>query len=634
MLDAIWGEQPSGYYCVSVKEGKTWEDHFFESPGQALKFVDKWKDEPDVNLYFCTTTLKEKRRIKETVLPSKWLWQDLDESDPRELGDLKPTIAWESSPGRYQALWKLDKLQEPGVIERLNKGLAKSVGADQGSWILTKVLRIPGTYNYKYTPTAQVKLLWTNGETFSYNKLKKYLPLEKEQPEFTDEQGDYDKIVKKHYSKLNSKLKTLLFETKPVKGQRSDMLWFLEHELIKVGLPVEDVYVLIKGSPWNKYKGRTDEDIRLRSELTKITEEGKVVDTKVNEEKELRFGLTLLNDTEFMSTISYSPGWMVNGFWTRRSHGIVAGEPKSFKSTLVLDMGVAVASGTKFLGQFEVAESGPVLIVQNENAPWILKDRLIKIRAARGLVGQVEKIRGIYRVQFAPRLPIYYINQQGFSLNDPFHKRILDQVMSEIKPKMVILDPLYLMFEGEVSQSKDLNPILTWLLGLKDKHECSLVLIHHHKKNTQGVTNLRGGQRMLGSVVLHGWVESAWYLSIKGGIEDVEVTGEDVNTPGGTKTVILEREFRGIGMYPRLDVSITMGDFNSTEYEVDIIKHKKGKGDVNEDEARDVIKNILELRGGKVSVREISKEGGISRRIVARLLPEVRQEYGGGNDRR
>ena len=134
---------------------------------------------------------------------------------------------------------------------------------------------------------------------------------------------------------------------------------------------------------------------------------------------------------------------------------------------------------------------------------------------------------------------------------------------------------------------------------------------------------------MLGSVVLHGWIESAWYLNLKGGAEDSEITGEELNVPGGTKTVILEREFRGIGMYPRLDVAITMGDFHSTEYKVEVSKHKKGRGDVSEKEAEDVIRNLLELRGGKISVRELAKETGVSRRLISRLLPQIKEELNG-----
>ena len=31
--------------------------------------------------------------------------ENTEEADPREIRDYPPTIAWESSPGRYQALW-------------------------------------------------------------------------------------------------------------------------------------------------------------------------------------------------------------------------------------------------------------------------------------------------------------------------------------------------------------------------------------------------------------------------------------------------------------------------------------------------------------------------------------------------
>ena len=54
--------------------------------------------------------------------------------------------------------------------------------------------------------------------------------------------------------------------------------------------------------------------------------------------------------------------------------------------------------------------------------------------------------------------------------------------------------------------------------------------------------------------------------------------------------------------------------------------YKKGKGDVSEKEVRDVIRNLLELRGGKISARELAKESGISRRVISRLLPQMKEE--------
>ena len=45
---------------------------------------------------------------------------------------------------------------------------------------------------------------------------------------------------------------------------------------------------------------------------------------------------------------------------------------------------------------------------------------------------------------------------------------------------------------------------------LKTDYKTSVLLVHHYNKGSAGEE--RGGQKMLGSVVLHGWVASAWYI--------------------------------------------------------------------------------------------------------------------------
>jgi len=631
MIKEIWEEQPPGFYCMSLKDlDGNWRDNVFETINSALAWMNKSKELGD--LYFCITSLSDKRRVKGCVQASRYLWQDLDEVKPDSLGDLKPTVAWQSSPGRYQAVWRLDHLCEPKELEELNKALAYKVGADQGSWILTKVLRIPGTRNHKYPEQPTVKQLWNNGSTFRIADLQEALKIPASEPTISvaGPSLDWKRIYTKYKDKIPRKVRRLLDAEKAVKGKRSDILWYLEHELLNAGLRPKEVVVLVKASVWNKYRGRDSEDDILEKEVAKIISEGgDKEDRKKKEEfdnipEDNLFSLVLENDHELMTDIHQYPSWMVEGFWTRKSHGIIAGEPKSFKSTLILDMAVSVASGKKFLNQFPVIDTGPVLMVQNENAPWIMKDRLIKIRSDRGLVGEVTKVHGIYEVKFPVRLPLYYINQQGFNFNEPFHRKILDKIMSRIQPRMVIFDPLYLMFDGDVNQSKDLNPILNWLLNLKTKHDCSLALIHHWKKGTQG-TKIRGGQRMLGSTTLHGWVESAWYLDVRNSEElEGEMPSDEFNAPSGSATLTLEREFRGAGMYPRLDLKVKMGDFGSTDYSVKIEKHRKEREEVNEVEAKKSIKDLLELRGGSASIRDINKELGLSRRIARKLLRELK----------
>lgn len=672
----IWKDQPSGYLAVSSKTGSNWKDYFFTKLPDVLKWVSDNRNDSD--LYFCITTLKNPKRVKENVQPSRYLWQDLDESDPRKLPEnLKPSIAWESSSDRFQAIWKLNTLYSAEDIEKLNQKLAAAVKADRGSWILTKVLRIPGTKNFKYASKPEVKLLWLDGPEYTYKELERTALAGRREAVDSSEitnlidstnAGHPKTILSKYWKKLNRKVQELLIsKTEPPVGGRSDTLWYMEHELIKAGATLPEVKAVIQNSVWNKYKGRRDEEERLTEEITKVFGEEieveeekpksktKKADKKKQEKQKKRkepeaeevqiVDLRLENDSELLSNLGHYPGWLVEGFWTRKSHGIISGEPKSFKSTLVLDLAISIASGKPFLGKFDVIEKGPVLIVQNENAGWIMKDRATKIRSSKKLMGEVTVKKGKIAVKWPPELPIYYLNQQGFSFSDPAQRELIEQIIEKIHPKLVVFDPLYLMFEGDISSSKDLSPILNWLLTVKETHNTSIILIHHWKKNTQG-TNIRAGQRMLGSTTLHGWVESAWYIEVQGSqnddegdiekskemgqehqdAESNEAMAEELNTPGANVNLTLEREFRGAGTYPKMDLTINMGNFGEMKYNVTINKHvprAKKKTKASRADLKDEIMHILALHRGEIPIRTIAESLGISKRKAKDLYEEI-----------
>lgn len=297
----------------------------------------------------------------------------------------------------------------------------------------------------------------------------------------------------------------------------------------------------------------------------------------------------------------------------RHSHGIVAGEPKSFKSTLALDLAFAVATGEKFLGQFEVEMSGPVLIVQNENADWIMRDRLEKLAAARGQVGKVTNGGRYLEVEWPPEPPLYFVNQQGFSFSDTQQKQRIVELIERIKPVLVIFDPLYLMFDGEINSAKELNPVLNWLLQLKRDYNVSIMVIHHYNK---GGEQKRGGQRMLGSTTLHGWIESAWYMRVNGDEETEDDDQSHVNTASAEASVVLEREFRGAGLYPRIDVNLKLGGFGDPVYLTDALLHVGPKKAEDNDE--EIIK-ALERFPHPMSQRQLAKETGISRYKIERM---------------
>lgn len=614
-LRDVFSKQPGTYLAFSRKFEGNWKDVFFTNLPEAIKWAKRQSNESDI--YFCPTKLTEKRRRKGNIIGSKFLYSDLDEVNPLSIPlDIKPSHAWESSPGRYQCLWELDKVENPQNIEQGNKALAYQLGADKGGWDLTQVLRVPGTFNNKYKEQPKVKLLWidpTQQRPFkSYPKLSGKGSL----GDLESKPVDVNKLLKKWKRKIPKKTLRLLLSKRAERGKRSDVLWHLSHSLLEAGVNETDAFRLVQASVWNKYRGRSDEVKRLTHEIEEAKKAVDEVEIDTDTEYE-QAKLEIVTHQDLMASQRLSPGWLVESFWTKEAHGIIAGEPKSFKSTFLLDFVISLASGKPFLGRFEVKKPGPVLVVQNENSDWIMRDRLEKIQHARGLTGKVTKESDGIIFRPPPSLPIHYINQQGFLLSDPDHLELVENFLEEVRPVAVMFDPLYLMFDGDVNSAKDLNPALSWLLYLKQKYQTAVILVHHWNK---GGTSRRGGQRMLGSTTLHGWIESAWYLSVSGTEADErnqEDEDDDLNKEAEYVTLTLEREFRGAGVFPKLDLTVSMGKFGDPKYSLEIEKHYgKGRPKVSRNQATQDILGVLINSTVPQSLRAISENSGCSRKIV------------------
>ena len=616
------------FLATKSRSGK-FTDHRFTFQRGIRRRLDEWfSRHPDreYDIYFCPTPFKQGRRLKQHVARVNLLWSDIDEGKAK----IKPTILWESSPGRLQGLWFLDSILDPEPAQELNKALTYYNGADKGGWDLTQVLRVPGTKNHKYDSKPTVRIIEEDEDLeYSHKRIAKRIGFEKDAPkeEIKVDSGlTFEQVLSKHRRRIPPKVKQLLMQKHVTPGKRSDMLWFLENKLSEAGLTAPEIITLVKHSAWNKFKGRRDEDQRLKIELEKVIENNIDVpdpeDAEREADEEIAAELKVESYSDVMSATDASPGWLVKGFWMQESHGAIAGEPKSFKSTLAMDLAMAVASGKPFLNRFEVDTPGPVLYIQNENARWIMKDRMAKIATHKGLIGNVEREGdSTFDITFAPDMPLYLVNQQSFLLTDPIHQKQLVDLIKQIKPVLVILDPLYLMFDGDINSAKELAPVLSWLLEVRVQHKCGVILIHHWRKasgtdNTQG----RGGQRMLGSTTIHGWIESAWYVTVDNDVDvaeergsDDDFHGEKVNQAHAKAAVTIDREFRGAGLHPKIDLELQMGEMGKFEYDVNVELHrpkKQRKKGASLDEMDEEILNILFLRKNGVTEKVIGRDTG------------------------
>lgn len=589
VLAKVWGHNKGYVFLPRRKDGKWEEGRAFEYPDEvpAIKARLKMSDEEGYDTYWCPLLFNKPKRLKENAKPiQRILWADLDEVPADDL-PLKPAVAWKSSDDRYQAIWFLDNGYDIGHVEEANKQLTYAIGADKGGWDVTQVLRVPGSTNYKYSPPQKGELLWSIDTAYSLEYVHSSVA----------ESGEskLDKLLSGWT--LSEKALSLIHTPahKVVVGERSERLWELEVLLIEAGMPIRTAIEVIKLTSWNKFAGRRDEDKQLERELLKADEH-------------VRSRKTVAKPTDnwlvpfdtFVSNYMPPPEWLVEGVWQSGTYGMVAGEPKTYKSVLVTDLVMSVASGQPYLGMFDVPKKGTVVMFQDENSPQTIQDRVYKISSTKTVSpagdGELEF--------FTPsNLPIYFSNNPGIDLTNLDHRAQIEKVLVELKPLLVVFDPLYMMLGGvDENDASEVRGVLQWLTSLRNKYGCAIIIIHHYNKSK---SSARGGQNIRGTSQFHAWVECGIY----------------VKTTGSSNVVLLEREFRSFPMQGELRVAVDLSNPGTNGYKVRVLDY-----DAKDDNVRMQKEMLNHLRVSSLSVKDLRVKMGVANKTIKTWLDNAINE--------
>ncbi len=251
--------------------------HFLEWPKDrhALEFHFRRRDR---DAYVCPNLFSAARRTSgptdANVLPSRVLFQDLDRVNPWDIPeDLKPTIAWRTSPGSYQAVWLLGGDALPVDEHReWNRRLQHHLGVKDFR-APSSFIRVPGRRNRKgkYGPGGvEGILLWDDGPNHDLNA-----PAWQALPEVASHRGvwtgdaekaleiDADAVVRRIEGRLPAKvLQHLRRNIRAVDvddgsegaDRRHTNLWILEKELRKAGCSGEEIFAVMWNHPYGQSK--------------------------------------------------------------------------------------------------------------------------------------------------------------------------------------------------------------------------------------------------------------------------------------------------------------------------------------------------------------------------------------------
>ena len=201
--------------------------------------------------------------------------------------------------------------------------------------------------------------------------------------------------------------------------------------------------------------------------------------------------------------------WMVDEWLPDKSITFLISPPESYKTWLLLDLAVSVSAGVPFLGEYPVSNPGPTLIIQQEDSHSGLTDRLAliveqKLKLTPSIEGEVWEVPDI------PDLPIYVHPDRQLRFDNPKVIGELEKQISTIKPRVVMIDPLYSTTSSTDNYMADLANRMMVLKAWRDKYGCSFLIAHHSKKNLDPDSTAR--EDSWGSQFLNAFLEAGWQI--------------------------------------------------------------------------------------------------------------------------
>jgi AAA domain/RepB DNA-primase N-terminal domain len=477
------------------------------------------------DIYFTPTMFEKRSRSSDPVTLDR-LYADLDDK-ANVPEDLDPTWCWETSPGRYAAIWLATEQHERDQTKSglMNQRLTYHVNADRSGWDTGQLLRLPYSVNNKaHVGGKRGKMVSTNEEYYTWEYLGKTIPglprhllggTEVSVTEHTVREIQMDRDVLKEYaSKLGPTTVRRLMQGDDLGMDRSKTAFGLEKDLAKAGMSIPEMIVVMEPTVWNKYRGRQTEFRDLSRECSKaysiVVHEEKLEELQHEEHPEAQ---ALPDPQGFQHMRDYieaeEPPYLIDKCLPVGGCMIIAGIPKSLKSWIAEYMAICMATKHAFLEK-KVSNSANVLYIQAEDNEILVRKRQHAIARTMNpnwaLDVPFDEVEG-YPAEFMP-----YVNK-GWNATDPEHLVWLEYAIEKFDIQAVIIDTLTMVTLGtDMNNAADISTVLGNLKVIARRTECAMVVVHHMKKDMKSA---RAGQNVAGSQQIHAWADAGMYFNEK-----------------------------------------------------------------------------------------------------------------------
>ena len=293
-------------------------------------------------------------------------------------------------------------------------------------------------------------------------------------------------------------------------GQRNDTVARLAGYLAGKDLPKEIGGAIITQWMAGQNNPLPPDEIETTVESVYRTERSKHPQLKKDKQNKVEkpFEFELVPYEQYMIEHGgWDQKWMLEGWLPDQTIGLIVAPPESYKTWIEFDMAVSIAGNLPFLDGLMPERHGPVILIQQEDFPGQIAERLALMQVVKEKRARVKKYKDKFVVDFPGQLPIFIHQENRLQFSNDRVMEALERQIEKIRPALTIIDPLYSAASTEdymASSVQKMKPMKNW----RTDYKTSFVLIHHTKKST----NTRSRERLWGSQFLNGFIEFGWQV--------------------------------------------------------------------------------------------------------------------------
>lgn len=466
-FDFLYGDQ-TGFVYAPTKDGDIWKKQFFEWPSDRAELISFCLNEAANKDVYCGPALYEKPTgRKEDVKGSYVLWAEFDGSVPpaEAFGDMpSPTRRIRSSEeGHEHFYWRLDYFEvDTGNIERANRGLAYTLGADTSGWDCNQVLRPVSTYNHKRG--KPVLTLAKSTSAYSVDLFSKVST----PPQVVSDVNDADlpdtlAVVARY--KWEAEAFDFFRKTDIPVGRRSHAMMRLAFYCTEMRMSDSEAYSILYNADerWGKFKGRPNRKKMLLDILNKAR---------------IKYPLTVAhaedtavyNFQDFLD-VDIQVEWVVPGLLQKAGYLLMSGPPGTGKTQLSLQFAIHLALGRDFLG-YSAGEPLRLLFVSMEMGHADLKYFVEQM---------AEHLTKEEREMLSQNLFIWPLGH-GVMLGKPEGQAKVEALIEEFQPVGVFFDSLGMATTDELTEEGIVKQIMDWCARIRKDKNIFAWFLHHNRK--------------------------------------------------------------------------------------------------------------------------------------------------------